>query len=147
MNDTKYTEELLSAVYRNVTEGSENLGNMIPMIRDRFLMRNVTGQMEQYSAYAEEAGTMLKHHGVTPEKRSAAEKLMARTGAGLNTLFDSSDKHIARIIEKGTGMGADSLEKTLCRLEKERVEGDALDLARRVVEFERTEENKIKDFT
>ncbi len=147
MDENKNTEELLSEVYRNVTMGSENLGNMIPMIKDRFLMRNVTCQMEQYSAYTEEAGTLLKHRGVKPEGLSAMKKLMARTGAQMNTLFDSSDRHIAQMIEKGTGMGADSLEKTLCRLEEAGAESSALSLARRVVEFERREENKMKDYT
>ena len=117
------------------------------MSQNRFLLRNVTCQMEQYSAYAEEAGTLLKHHGVIPEKRSAVKKLISRTGAQLNTLFDSSDRHVALLIEKGTELGADSLEKTVCRLENAGVEGDALSLARRVVEFERREENRMKDFT
>lgn len=147
MDEKKNTEELLAAVYRNVTVGSENLGNMVPKIKDKFLMRNVTGQMEQYSAYAEEASAMLKHRGVKPDKMSAMEKAMCRTGAALNTMFDSSDRHIANMIVVRTKMGADELETTLCHAEEMGAEGDAIALARCVVEFERLEENKMKDFT
>ncbi len=147
MKENETTTELLSEIYRNVSMGSENLGNMIPKVSDKFLMRNITGQMEQYSAFAEQAGTMLKHRAVKPEPISAASKLMSRTGTVLDTLFDSSDRHIARMIAEGTRKGADSLEKTLCRLENMGAESDAVSLARSVVDFERTEENKIKDFT
>ena len=147
MSNKENTIELLSEIYRNVTTGSENLSNVIPKIHDKFLMRSVTEQMEQYSTYAEQAGTMLKHHAVKPEKPSAMARIMSRTGVQLNTLFDSSDRHIAHMIVKGTKMGADSLEKTLCRMESMEPAPEAAELARRVVEFERKEGNKMKDFT
>lgn len=147
MDENRSTEELLSEIYRSVTMGSENLGNVIPMISDKFLMRRVTCQMEQYSAFAEEAGAMLKHRAVKPEKLSLMKKLASRTGTAVNTLFDSSNRHIADMIVKGTKMGADSLEKTLCRLSEQGAETCAVELARNVVDFERTEGDKMKDFT
>ena len=38
------TVELLSEMYRNVTMGSENLVSVIPMIKDKFLLSNVTNR-------------------------------------------------------------------------------------------------------
>lgn len=147
MNEKRNTTELLSEIYRNVTMGSENLGNVVPMIKDKFLMTNVTCQMEKYSEYTMQAGALLKQQAVKPAQPSAMKKLMSRTGIAVNTLFDSSDAHIADMIVKGTKMGADSLEKTLCRLEREGSDQNAVELARAVVAFERTEANKMKDFT
>lgn len=147
MNEKRNTTELLSEIYRNVTMGSENLGNVVPMIKDKFLMTNVTCQMEKYSEYTMQACALLKQQAVKPAQPSAMKKLMSRTGIAVNTLFDSSDAHIADMIVKGTKMGADSLEKTLCRLEREGSDQNAVELARAVVAFERTEANKMKDFT
>ena len=44
------TVELLSEMYRNVTMGSENLVSVIPMIKDKFLLSNVTNQIEEYAS-------------------------------------------------------------------------------------------------
>ncbi len=147
MENKKNTEELLAAVYRNVTTGSENLGNTIPMIKDRFLMRNVTDQMERYSTFTKQAGGLLMRRAMKPEKRSAVQKMMGRSGMMLNTLFDTSDGHLANIIVKGTERGADELEKTLCRLEEGGADSEVVTLARTVVEFERMEAEKMRDFT
>lgn len=147
MNEKRNTAELLSEIYRNVTMGSENLANVVPKIKDKFLMTNVTCQMEKYSDYTKQASTLLKRQAVKPAKPSAMKKIMSRTGIAVNTLFDSSDGHIADMIVKGTKMGADTLEKTLYRLERQGSDREAVELARAVVAFERTEANKMKDFT
>jgi len=147
MENHGITEALLSEVYRNTSMGSENLGNMLPVIKDKFLMRSVTSQMEAYSSYAEEAAALLRHRAVRPNKPSAMDKLMAKGGAFVNTLFESSDSSAARIIIKGTKMGADSLERELYRLEEMGAEACAVDLARRVVDFERREADEMVCFT
>ncbi len=147
MENGSMTETLLSEVYRNLTEGSENLGNVVPMIKDRFMMQSVTGQMEQYSAFTKEATGLLMRRAVKPEKRTAVKKLLSRSGMALNTLFDSTDGHLADIIVKGTEAGAQSLEKTLCAAEAGGVSAEAASLARAVVEFERRSAAEMKDFT
>ncbi len=147
MDEKQNTEELLAEVYRNVAMGSENLGTVVPKIKDKFMLTNVTCQMEKYSDYTARAASMLRKEAVRPEKISAMKKVMARTGIAMNTLFDSSDAHIADMIVKGTRMGADTLEKTLCRLERQGSDAEAVSLAKEVVAFERTEADKMTDFT
>ena len=147
MDEKQNTGELLSEVYRNVTMGSANLTNVVPMIKDRFMMTNVTCQLERYSAFTKQAGSLLRRQAIRPEQPSAMKRFMSKTGVALNTLFDSSDRHIADMIVKGTNMGADSLERTLYRLEKQGSDREAVALARSVIAFERKEANKMKDFT
>ena len=53
------TVELLSEMYRNVTMGSENLVSVIPMIKDKFLLSNVTNQIEEYASYTRETEKTL----------------------------------------------------------------------------------------
>ena len=40
------TVELLSEMHRNVTMGSESLSSVVPKIKDKFLLSNVTAQLE-----------------------------------------------------------------------------------------------------
>jgi len=146
MNENENSTALLSEIYRNLSVGSENLGNLIPKIKDKFLMQNVTGQMERYSAFAEETAALMKQQGLNPPKISAAEKFLMRGGAMINTMFDSSDRHIAALIEKGTKMGAQALESTLLSSKNINASPTAIDLARKVADFERTEAYNMRDF-
>ena len=143
---SRITEELLSEIYRNTLMECEKLGNMLPSIQEKFLMRRVTEQMKAYSSYAEEAASLLRHHSVRPLKISAIDKLMAKGEAFVNTLFDGSDSHTVQLIIEGTSKGADSLERELCRLEAMGAALCAVELARRVVDFERKEAEKMVNF-
>lgn len=128
------TVELLSEMYRNVTMGSENLVSVIPMIKDKFLLSNVTNQIEEYASYTRETEKQL------------IKKLMSRGGIAMNTMFDSSDSHIAEMIEKGTRMGLDSLVKKREEMSAVGCDSDALHLCGAIEDFERRETGKIKDF-
>lgn len=147
MNQNRIANELLSEVHRNLTVGSNNLGNMLPKVKDKFLMQAITCQMEQYSAFTEEAEALMKQEGQKPPKLSAADKLFSRTGAMMNTMFDSSDRHIAHLIAKGTKTGAETLESTIRSPENTHASPTVMDLAQRVTAFERTEADRMKAFT
>ena len=100
------TVELLSEMYRNVTMGSENLVSVIPMIKDKFLLSNVTNQIEEYASYTRETEKQLRKRSIDPKEPKLIKKLMSRGGIAMNTMFDSSDSHIAEMIEKGNENGA-----------------------------------------
>lgn len=140
------TAELLNEIYRNASMGSENVGSLTPLIRNRFLMTDATAQMEKYSDYTMRADALLKRYAVKPEKLSVVKKLTARTEIAVNTLFDSSDANLADMIARGTTLGADDLERTTRRLESGNVDPDALRLAREVAAFERAQAEKMKRY-
>jgi len=143
---TENTNELLGHMYRNVQMGNENLCDVLPKIKDRFLITNVTAQMEKYSAYAARTAAELRKRSVQPQELSAMKKTMAKTGIAMNTMFDSSDRHIAEMIEKGTRMGVEDLEGQMIRLTKEGCDSEVTGLCREIVAFERSEADKIKDY-
>ncbi len=139
------TEELLRAVHENVTTGSETLGCMIPMIRNKFMMTEATRQMESYAAFTKETASMMAHHGLVPEKMSAGRRLMTRAGVMMETLFDTTEAHLAEMIVRGNRRGSDALFGTMSGLAG--AESDVLSLAREVAEFERREAERMMDFT
>ncbi len=143
---TENTNELLGHMYRNVQMGNENLCDVLPKITDKFLVSNVTSQLERYSAYASRTAAELRKRSVQPQELSAMKKAMAKAGIAMNTLVDSSDRHIAQMIEKGTRMGVDDLEGQMVRLTKEGCDMEVTALCREIVAFEREEADKIKDF-
>ena len=50
-NSDDKTKELLSEVYRNLKMGSENLCSVTPKIKNRFMLTNVTSQLNKYAKY------------------------------------------------------------------------------------------------
>lgn len=133
------TVELLSEMYRNVTMGSENLASVVPAIKDRELMSNVTAQLERYADFTNRTADLLDKRAVDPKEPSVMKKVMSRGGIKLNTLIDSSDVHIAQMIAKGTETGADQLQLKYERFRDDGCAKDALDLCSEILEFERKE--------
>ena len=140
------TGELLGHMYRNVLMGNESLCDVLPKITDRFLVTNVTSQMEKYSSFAERTAAELNRRSIQPQELSAMKKTMAKVGIAMNTMVNSSDRHIAHMIEKGTRMGVDELEGQMVRLTNEGCDMDVTALCREIVAFERKEADKMKDF-
>lgn len=139
-------KELLSEIYRNLQMGSENLGSIVSLIDDPHLLREVTAQLESYAEHSAQTVEQMREHMVRPQKGSLMKTMMARGGIAMNTMFDSSDRHIVKMIARGTRMGADSLEKTVCRMQRYGCEPEVAKFGCRVVQFERTEAARIEAF-
>lgn len=140
------TTELLSEIYRNVTMSSDSLGAVVPKIKDKFMLRDVTAQLEKYAEYTEKAENLLTQNAAKPKEESAVKKIISRSGIVISSTVDSSPTHLAEIISRGTKNSALNLENKMCELQKQGAEEDAVNLCRSVVDFERTESNKIKDY-
>lgn len=141
------TVELLSEMYRNVTMGSENLATVVPKIKDKFLLTNVTSQLERYADFTNKTAQMLDKYAVRPKEATMMKKAMSRTGIAMNTLFDSSDRHIAEMIVKGTKMGVEQLEHKLNDFRNKGCDEDAVKLCRDIAAFEHTEADRMLDYT
>ena len=131
------TVELLSEMYRNVTMGSENLACVVPHIRDKALMRNVTYQLEKYADFTERTAVLLNRRVVKPKDPTLMKKVMSRGGIAMNTMFDDSDSHLAEMIVKGTQTGLEQLETKLAEFAGQGLDGDAVSLCREILDFER----------
>lgn len=147
MEKANKTEELLCEVYRNVKMGSNSLCDVTPKITDKFLLRDVTGQINRYAEFTDECEKIMRAESVTPKKESPMKRLMAKGGIMMNTLVDSSNAHIAEMIIKGTDMGADQLEKIMHTCKKQGCSSEAVSLCENVLNFERSAVGQMKDYT
>jgi len=145
-NGETATKELLAEIYRNVTMGSENLSTVVPMIKDGALLSNVTAQIEKYAEFTNRTGEQLKKHSEKPKEPTIMKKAMSRGGIAINTIFDSSDSHIAEMIERGTRTGVDQLERTMTDLRRRGCDDASIGLCSEVITFERREADRIKDY-
>lgn len=140
------TEELLCEIYRNLRMGSENLCTVTPRIRDKFMMKEITGQLENYSALSEQCGKLMREISIKPKEPSAMKKMMARSGIMMNTAFDKSERHIAEMIVRGTDMGADALETVMERCREAGCSESALSFCDDVIRFERRAADSMAEY-
>lgn len=139
------TKELLSEVHRNLVMGSESLVDVLPKVQDKFLRREITFELEEYAAHTQKTVAMMNRYGVSPQKPGAIKTLLTKGGIALNTLIDSSDAHIADMIRRGTDVGVTQLNSTIDRLHHRGCAEPVLQLARDVVDFERTTVERVGD--
>ncbi len=138
------TVELLSEMHRNVTMGSETLTMVVPKISGDGMMTNVTDQMEQYGEFTTKTEELLGRMNVKPKGSSLMKRTMTKMGIAMNTAMDSSDRHIAAMIGKGTMTGLTELTGKLHRLTD--ADEEAVNLCRDILDFEKREAMNILDF-
>lgn len=141
------TASLLTQMHRNVTMGSESLSAVTPYIKDKFLLSNVTSQLESYSEFATATEALLAKYGTSPVKISPIKKAVTGAGIKLTASFDPTDRHVAQMIEKSTKKGARKLENQLCDSKINGANEEAVALCMAIVDFELKESDKIKDYT
>ena len=139
-------EEMLAEIHRNLVMSSENLCSAVPRIGNRFLLKEVTSQLEQYAAYTRTAAAMMKERAMRPQKLSPLQTVLARGGMTWHTLFDKSDSRIAERISRDTRLSADQLEKTVYRMRAKGCHPDIVDFGKNVVSFERKEAEDITKY-
>ena len=81
------------------------------------------------------------------KNRRLHEKIKTRAGVMASTMFDSSDAHIAEMIERGTRRGADELERTMIEAGQGACDEASMRLCKSVIDFERREADRVRDFT
>ena len=146
MNERETTEKILTSLHRNVTSECDILTSVLPMIDDKFLISSVTAQLERYSKLANRAEDVMNSYGIRPKKPSVLSTAMMRGGVFVSTVFDSSDSHIAEMIERGTRRSADELEREMIEAGRGACDERALRLCRDVIDYERREADSVRDF-
>lgn len=147
MNEKENTAALLSAIHKNVTLGCEKIASVVSMTHDKFLMTNVTAQLEHYAELKNKTESAMEMYGMRPKKLPLFEKAKVRAGIMASTVFDSSDEHIAEMIERGTRRSADELERVMIDAGRMGCDEGPMRLCKSVIDFERREADRVRDFT
>ena len=125
---------------------SLKLNPAIPKIKDKFMLQNVTAQLEKYAEYEQMTEILLNREAEKPKSTPTVKKLLSKGSIALSASINPTSSHIAEMISSGTHAGARQLENKMCELQKQGVADEVVTLCQSVIEFERTESNKIKDY-
>ena len=140
------TDELLSSLYKSLRSGTDDLCSVTPKISDRFMLTNVTSQIEKYSEYTKKAEEMMLSRDLYPQEPSLLSRMVSRGAVAVNTLTDPGRAGIAGVIARGTYRGAKKLGRTLEKCCHEGCDPDAAALCREVIGYQLNEADKMKDF-
>ncbi|MBQ8475006.1 MAG: hypothetical protein IJ499_05030 [Clostridia bacterium] len=142
---TKSDEELLCELHRNLEMCAESTTQVIGKIDDKELLSLLTEVVMKSVELNKRSEKLMHERGITPEKISKMKEIMTDAGIMMNTLFDSSDPHIAEMMVKGLEMGVVTLRDLTKRL-GETKDSEINALANDVAEFESTYAHKIGKF-
>lgn len=142
---TKNDEELLCELHRNLEMCAESTTAVIKKVENKELLSLLTEVVMKSVELNKRSESLMKERGITPEKISKMKEIMTDAGIMMNTLFDSSDPHIAEMMVKGLEMGVVSLRELTARLGQTE-DADINALCNDVAEFESTYAHKIGKF-
>lgn len=130
-------------IYRNAKMGAEAILALLPTVEDDRLESELALQLTKYEEFAAEAKGLLEKQGEKPLEESGFSRLMAKMGIKMNTMIDRTSSHVAQMIIEGAVMGITDIQK---RLNEGGDYGDALPVAKKLMEFEQDTVNRMKNF-
>ena len=138
--------ELLSDIYKSVRTGADNLCTVTPKITDRFMLTEVTSQIERYSEYAKKTEKMMRERSLAPREPSFASRLISRGAIAVGSFPGTGRSEIAGMIARGENRDARRLGEKLEKCSREGCHPDVSSLCREVIGFELNGAEKMKDY-
>ena len=127
---------MLENLYKNVKMGSDSIIKLMDKVTGEDFKAALTKQIDGYEKIAERVRKHLSGMGVSAKEENPMIKLWSSVGMAMNTMMDSSDSHIAKLIAEGSTMGITDGIKLLRDYENTSVSEEALGFAREVIKFE-----------
>lgn len=138
---------LLTEMYSNTRMALENINSVLPKVKSKFMISELTAQMESYGNMANRTSELMHQRSMEPKEPNLMEKAMAKLGINMNTLIDATDSHIADMMAKGCNMGADSLSEAYAK-HGMYCDSQVTDLCNEIIDYERkTSGNIEKNFS
>ena len=138
--------ELLSGIYKSMRSGADNLVSVTPKIRDRFMLTNVTSQIEKIGEFTDKTEKMLRSRSLMPREPSRASRLASRGSIAVSTFIDPGRSAVAGLIRRGSFRGARRLGAVLERCRREGCDPDAAALCREVIAYRLGEADRMREF-
>jgi len=132
--------ELLREVQKNAEMGMHALEVINPKVYDNSMALMLARESFKYGELHDRARAVLFSKNQTPDPVNKVKQLMLTASIHGNTLFNATTSHMAEMLIRGSSMGMTSLWKAMNRNEK--ADGQALELAGELLDFE---ENNIRE--
>ena len=108
---TKNDEELLCEINRNLDMTVESTNMVLKKVKGKELISLMSEVVFKAGELSKRTHDLMHNYGITPEEFTKMKQLSADFGIMMNTLFDSSDTHIAEMMVKGLEMGVVSMRE------------------------------------
>jgi len=139
------TGALLCRMYKSVKMESESIVSLMPKVKDRFLITELTASLEGNFAFAKDIEGMMHERGIEPTSPGILTKIGARAGIIANTLIDPSPSHIARLCMGEAEEGARRLERDM-QSSSDTCDARMLGYCQRVIEKKRQNAERMEAF-
>lgn len=106
-------KELLNYTYQNAKMGIIGIDNIKKEIQDRELLSTIVEQQKDYYEICNKATKLLLENNYDIKDVSGIAKIMTYFDAKLNTLENTSNTNIAKMMIKGSNKGIIEIEEKL----------------------------------
>ncbi len=137
--------ELLNFIYQNSEMGVETLNQMIELVANPSLAKQLEMQRKTYQDIHIKSREMLNENGYDEKAISSFERISAYIMINLKTLADKSDSHIAEMLIQGSNMGIIDATKKINEYEGS-AEKDILSLMKKLKKSEEENAEKLKAY-
>ena len=145
-NSKAATKKFLMQLYKNTKMGADSIIDIMPKVANEELKTELTSELEHYEGFSKEIKTMLFDLGIEAQEENAMTKMMTKVGISMNTMLDASASHIADIMIQGATMGVTDTTKLVREYENTSCSEDALALAKKIIHYEESTLEKLKEF-
>lgn len=139
--------EILNFIYQNSQMGIDTLKQLIELTknsRNEEFKNVLQSQYDEYKKIYTDTEELIKSRGKDPKDLNAFAKISTYLMINLKTIIDKTPSHISEMLIQGSTMGIIDITKRINDY------GDAdkeiLDLAHRLLQFEKDNQEEFKKF-
>ena len=140
------TLSLLEAMYKNVRMGADSILDIMPKVANEKLRAELTSELERYGEFSKEIENAFLDAGEKVKDEGMLAKIGTKMSVAMNTMIDSTTSHIAEMMIQGGTMGITDATKLLREYENTSCSEEALELARRIIQYEEETVERLKEF-
>lgn len=138
--------ELATELYKNITMGSDAVLHLMPKVKDSHMTTYMTAVLGYYEKTAAKVKNILEKYHAEAKEESFMARMASRMGIAMNTAMDASSSHIAQMLIEGSTMAITEATRLTHRFEGQPHCAELLEIAQKLVEFEQTNIEKLKEF-
>lgn len=136
--------EMLNFIYQNSQMGVETISQILDMVQDEGLKKQLEMQLSEYREINSEADKRLEQNGCEEKGLGSFEKIRTYLMINMQTMNDRSASHIAEMLIVGSNMGIIQAIRKLRRYDG--AEESILRLMKRLLAFEEHNVEQLKDY-
>ena len=135
----------LNLLYKNAAMGIIGIDIVLKKIENEKLAKLINEQKEEYESYCEMVQKVLIKFGTKEEEISKLKEISTKMMSEAMTM-GKSDNEIAKMMMQGNERGALEVQEKLNLYEKENIDKEVLELARKLIATEEHNREELKQF-